>query len=948
MTSGRFQTAPFLVKLATATLAGLLLAGAGPALAAMELKEALAVQPYPAPPPTPAQVLIRNATIWTMTDAGIVLGTDLLLENGKIAAIGHNLRAGTDALLIDATGRHVTPGIVDAHSHSATEQLDLNEGVNSISSEVRVRDVLDQRSPQIYQQLAGGVTVAHVLHGSGNTIGGQNQIVKYRWGVERPDDLVFAAAPPTIKFALGENPTQAAFKGMPGAELRYPATRMGVSALIRSSFEAAAAYQREWQRYRALSKREQARVPPPRRDLRLEPLVEVLEGKRAVHTHSYRADEILMLMRLSEELGFRVTTFQHVLEGYRVADELAAYGASASTFSDWWSFKTEAFEAIPYNAALMTQRGVLTSLNSDDANLARRLNLEAAKMLHYGGLSREQAFAMVTINPARQLKIEDHVGSLATGKDADVVIWSGDPLSVYSRADMSFVDGKLRFSREADQAHRARVTEARERLAAEIRGDAAKPASGQAATEAATEAATGAPAGTLAAATVPAATPAPAINPPAPKFNYRFAPGAAAAGPVAIVGATVHTLEGPAIADGVVVFAGGRISAVGGPDTPIPASAGRIDAKGKHLWPSLIHLNTVLGISEIDSVPGSVDVAETGDSNADADVSQAVNAASTHFAVARSGGIGHALVVPGGGLVAGTTTLLRTDGWTWEEMSAVRQHSLALRFPEPPPPQYAIFMGPPKTLAERNKEVDDRVKTLDKLMNSAEAYGRAKRQAQAKDGKKGGRWDYDPQLDALQPVVSGERPLWVTAREKHAIEAVVNWAAKRKLRLVITDGRDAYLVADLLARHQVPVVLTNIVGEPPRPDDPYDTLYSLPAKLEAAGVLFAIASGTRAGGSSNARHITLFAGIAAADGLDREAAYRSLTLYPARILGLEQVLGSIAPGKSASLVLTDGDLLEASTNVEQVWIDGTRPSMDDVQKAAWRKWSARPSPPPPP
>lgn len=905
-----------------AALAGFLLAVSGQAPAAMELADALAVQPYPAPEPTPGQVLIRNATVWTMTESGIATRADVLIDRGKVVAVGPGLRAGAGALVIDGTGRHVTPGIVDAHSHSATEQLDLNEGVNSISSEVRVRDVLDARSPQIYQQLAGGVTVAHVLHGSGNTIGGQNAIIKYRWGVARPDDLVFEGAPPTIKFALGENPTQAAFKAMPGAKLRYPSTRMGIPALLRSSFEEAAAYQKEWQRYRALSKSAQSRVAPPRRDLRLEPLAEILEGKRAIHAHSYRADEILMLMRLSEELGFRVNTFQHVLEGYRVADELAAHGANASTFSDWWSFKSEAFAAIPYNAAILTQRGVLTSLNSDDANLARRLNLEAAKVVHYGGLSPEQALAMVTINPARQLKIDQWVGSLAPGKDADVVVWSGDPLSVYSRADLTFVDGQLRFSREADQAHRALVDEARARLAAEIRGDG-------------TKAAAVAPAGAAAPA---AGNPTP-LNPPAPAFNYRFAP-LPPGPPVAITGATVHTLEGPAIADGVVVFEGGRITAVGGPATPVPASAERVDARGKHLWPSLIHTNTVLGISEIDSVPGTVDVAETGETNADADVSQAVNAASTHFAVARSGGISHALVVPGGGLVAGTTTLLRTEGWTWEEMSAVRQHSLAIRWPEPPPPQYQIFMGPPKSLAERKKEAEDRVKTLDRLMDDAEAYGRAKKVAE----EKGRKWDFDPQLDALQPVIRGERPLWATAREKNAIEAVVGWAAKRGLRLVITDGRDAYLVAGLLAAHKVPVVLTNIVGEPPRPDDPYDTLNALPAKLEAAGVLFAIASGTRAGGSSNARHITLFAGIAAAHGLDREAAYRSITLYPARILGLDGVLGSIAPGKSASLVLTDGDLLEPATSVEQVWIDGTRPGMDDVQKEAWRKWSARPRP----
>ncbi|MGE3666505.1 MAG: amidohydrolase family protein, partial [Steroidobacteraceae bacterium] len=877
------------------------------------LDAALATQPYPAPPATPAQVLIRNGTVWTMDAAGVLEHADVLMENGRIAAIGRGLQAGKDALVIDATGRYVTPGIIDAHSHSATEQLDLNEGVNSISSEVRVRDVLDPHSRQIYDQLAGGVTVAHVLHGSGNPIGGQSALVKYRWGVHEPDELLFEGAPPTIKFALGENPTHAAFRaGMPrGADLRYPATRMGVSAFIRSNFELARQYQREWQHYESLSKREQARTPPPRRDLRLEPLVEILDGRRSIHSHSYRADEILMLMRLADEVGFKVGTFQHVLEGYRVADEMAAHGAGGSTFSDWWSFKMEAFDAIPWNAAIMEERGVLVSLNSDNSDLARRLNLEAAKMLHYGGLDPRHAFAMVTVNPAKQLGIDGRVGSLAAGKDADVVVWSGDPLSVFTRAELTFVDGKLGFDRARDLAHRADVAAARARLASELRGPNARE------------------------------TPPPAevagVNPPPPKVDYRWAPRAPAT-PVAIVGATVHTLEGPAIGNGVVVFANGRITAVGGAGTAIPAGAERIDATGKHLWPSLIHLNTVLGLSEIDSVPGSVDVSEAGDINADADSAVAVNAASTHFPVARSGGISHALVVPSGGLVGGTTTLLRTDGWTWEEMSAVRRAALALRWPEPPPPQYQIFLGPPKTLAERKKETDERVAKLDRLLDDAEAYGRAK-----SAGQQRGTWQYDAQFEALQPVVRGERPLWATAREKYAIEAVVRWAARRKLRLVITDARDAYLTTELLAKHQVPVVLSNIVGEPPRPDDPYDVLYSMPAKLEKAGVLFAIGSGTRSGGSGNARHISLFAGIASAYGLDREAAYRSITLNPAKILGLESVLGSIAPGKSASLALTDGDLLEAATTVEQIWIDGTKPSMDDVQKAAWRKWSGRPA-----
>ena len=875
----------------------------------MDLDTALALEPYPLPEPTPDRVLIQNATVWTQAADGIMENTDLLLENGKISAIGPDLNA-PDAMIIDAGGRHVTPGIVDAHSHSATEDLNINEGVNSVSAEVRVGDILDPRSRQLYQQLAGGVTTIHVLHGSANAIGGQNVIIKLRWGARAPDELVFDGAPATIKFALGENPKQSAFSAM-GREPRYPATRMGVSALIRASFARATQYRDEWRAYEGLSRRKQSREVPPRRDLQLEALAEVLAGERYVHSHAYRADEILMLMRLAEEIGFQVSAFHHVLEGYKVADEMAAHGAGGSTFSDWWSFKMEAFEAIPYNAAIMQSRGVLTSLNSDNADLARRLNLEAAKMLRYGGLDPADALAMVTINPARQLRIDDRIGSLEVGKDADLVIWSGDPLSVFSIAESTFVDGQLLFDRKSDLEHRERVTAAREILAQEIRGGENKDA------EAAAELV--------------------GTNPPARDMGYRMSPDAPA-GAVAIVGATLHTLEGPTIPDGVVVFEGGRITAVGDAGTPVPESAERFDARGKHLWPGIIHTNTVLGISEIDSVAGSVDVAETGDTNADIDVSIAINAASAHFPVARSGGITHAIVTPRGGAVAGSNALVRTAGWTWDEMAAVRRHSLVLRWPDAIPARYAALLGPPKSPADLRKESEERLEELDDLLIAAKAYGKAKQAA-----KDAGRvWDFDPQLDALQPVVEGRRPVWVSAREKSAIEAAVGWAVENKLRIVIMGGRDAYLVTDLLVRHQIPVVLRNIVGEPPREDDPYDVLYSLPARLEAAGVEFSIASGTFSGGSSKAHNITLYAGIAAAHGLDREAAYRSITLYPARILGVDDVLGSIAPGKSASFVLTDGDLLEPATSIEQVWIDGARPSMDDVQKAAYRKWDARP------
>jgi len=888
------------------------------AVAEMDRQLALQTGTYPQPAMNDGSVLIRNATLWTLEANEPLSNTDLLIRGGKIAAIGRNLDAPSNARVIDASGKHVTPGIIDAHSHSATEDLNINEGVYSVSSEVRVGDILDPHSAEIYLQLAGGVTTIHVLHGSANTIGGQNVIMKMRWGAQTPEELVFNAAPPTIKFALGENVKQSAFAGPQfggNRDARYPATRMGVAALIRNSFTRAKQYREEWARYESLSGRQQSRVPPPRVDLQLEALVEILEGGRYVHTHAYRADEILMLMRLADEIGFKVDTFQHVLEGYKIADELAAHGAAGSTFSDWWSFKMEAYEAIPYNAAIMEQRGVLTSLNSDDSNLARRLNYEAAKMLRYGGVPPMKALAMVTLNPARQLHIEDRVGSLAVGKDADIVIWNGEPLSIYARAETTFVDGQMRFDRQADLAHRANVSTARELLISEIRGDDSAQESDDSDAEQASKADA-------------------QRNPTAQQTTYTFSPFAPA-DPAAIVGATVHTLEGKTIENGVVLFAQGRITAIGDASLPVPQGVQRYDASGKHLWPGIIHTNTVLGISEIDSVAGSVDVAETGDINADADVSVAVNSNSRHLPVARSAGITHAVVVPTGGTLAGTTSLIRTDGWTWEEMAAARNHSLVIRWPDAIPPRYAALLGKPKTLEERIKASDELIEKLDDLFDAATAYDVAVQNSEQPV-------EFDPQLAALQPVVNGQRPLLVSANDKFAIEAAADWATGRGLRIVILGAKDAYLTTELLAERQIPVILPAIADDPPRDDDPYDVLYSLPAKLEAAGVPFAIASGTRSGGSSNARHLTLFAGMAAAYGLDREAAYRSVTLYPARMLGLDHVLGSIAPDKSASFVLTDGDLLEPGTIIEQVWIDGIQASMDDVQKAAWRKWGARP------
>lgn len=427
--------------------------------------------PPPGPLASPAAVLVKGATIWTCGPQGVLERADLLARDGKIVAVGKDLAAPAGAREIDAAGRHLTPGIIDAHSHSAAAG-NVNEGTRSVTAEVRVADILDPDDVEIERLLAGGVTAANVLHGSANAIGGQNAVIKMRPGAS-PSGLLLEGAVPGIKFALGENPKQSNWGG--GELTRYPKSRMGVEEVIRQSFLAARDYRAEWDRYRSAPA---GTLPPPRRDLQLEALAEVLAGTRQVHAHAYRQDEILALLRLADEFGVRIAAFQHVLEGYKVGRELAAHGAGASAFSDWWAYKFEVYDGIPYNGALMHRDGVIVSFNSDSDELARRLNLEAAKAVKYGGVPAAEALAFVTCNPAKQLGLEARIGSLEPGKDADFVLWSGDPLSTRSIAEQTWVDGRLRFDRSADLDRRAALEAERDALLAAARG-AAKDGGGR-------------------------------------------------------------------------------------------------------------------------------------------------------------------------------------------------------------------------------------------------------------------------------------------------------------------------------------------------------------------------------------------------------------------------------------------------------------------------------------
>ena len=423
-----------------------------------------------APPDSSPVIVIQNATILTVTKGTIERGS-ILIKDGKIAEVGPTVKAPKDATVIDAEGKFVTPGIIDCHSHIAIVGS-VNEGSISVSSIANTAEVLNSDDIDIYRDLAGGVTTANILHGSANSIGGQTVVIKLRWG-QPASKLPFEGALPGIKFALGENPKRSNFS-VPGQPKRYPATRMGVEETIRAAFTEARDYKNAWDAYSKKVAGGDKKALPPRRDLRLDPLVEVLEGKRYVHSHCYREDEILMLMRVGKEFGFKVRTFQHVLEGYKVADELAAAGVGASTFSDWWAYKVEAYDAIPYSAALMTRRGVLVSINSDDAEEATHLNQEAAKSMKFGGLTHDEALKLVTINPAIQLGIDKRVGSIEVGKDADLVIYNHDPLSAYAVVQKTLIDGRVLFDRDKDIAGRAALEKEKKDLLAREKAAAKK------------------------------------------------------------------------------------------------------------------------------------------------------------------------------------------------------------------------------------------------------------------------------------------------------------------------------------------------------------------------------------------------------------------------------------------------------------------------------------------
>ena len=860
---------------------------------------------------------IRNATLVTVTRGTIANGT-IVLRDGKIAALGTNVQIPAGAEVVDGTGKFVSPGIIDCHSHIAADSI--NEGGTTVSSMTGIEDVFNPTDIDIYRDLGGGLTVANVLHGSANPIGGKNFVIKLRWGKTRTEDFAFEGALPGIKFALGENPKRSG-GGAGGRQgngpLRYPGTRMGVEYVIRDAFNRARIYQHEWQDYDRRNKAGE-KVTAPRRDLQLEPLVEILEGKRLVHAHSYRADEILMLLRVAEEFGFKIQTLQHVLEGYKVAKEIAAHGAGASTFSDWWGYKIEAVDAIPYNAAIMTKKGVTVSINSDSAEHARRLNTEAAKSMRYGGLTEDEAIAMVTINPAKQLRIDNRVGSLETGKDGDVVIWNHHPLSSYAIVERVFIDGQKYYDRMDDQQRLTELARAKSTLTG---GEERRPTTteqpragsgGPSADNSSADGARSVQSG--------AGQPADSGAFPPTKLQSR--------GVLAITNAKIVPVSRPVIERGTIVIRDGLIADIGA-NVSVPAGAQVIDAAGAEVYPGFIDARTDLGLTD-PGAGGFSDANEILDFNPQLRPNVAFHNDSDAIPVARASGITTVALTPGGGLLGGQVAVMDLDGWTYEESTVVPSVGVSFQFPSiGGGGRGGGFGAPPqdRTFDDLKKERDARLDRVAKLLDDARAYAKAA----------GPNRPRDLQLESLVPIVERRLPLITQANNERSIRDAVAFADRAKVRMVIAAGPEAALVAPLLKEKNIPVILTNVLDLPSREDLPHQASYAAAAELARTGVKFTFAVTSE----TNVRLLPYNAAMSVAWGLSREDALKALTLNAAEILGLSDRLGSLETGKIGNLFIAKGDPLEVRTPITHVVIAGRNVPLDNKHLALYERYMKR-------
>lgn len=882
-------------------------------------------------------LLIQNIdTIWTATGQ-VLAGADILIVDGVIRELGTGLRVPSGAQVVDGSGMTAIPGIVDEHSHIAMSAS--NEFTAPLVPEVRVIDALQPDDFGIYRALSGGITTARIMHGSSNPVGGQSAVIKTRWGMEDTHDLLLPGAPRFVKFALGENVTR---KGSGfGNDARFPHSRQGVEAIYRQAFTAAREYREAWRAYEANPR---GAAVPPRRDLRLEALTEIMEGKIRVHAHSYRSDEILMLMRVAEEFGFRIDVFTHVLEGFKVAAEMAEHGAAGSTFTDWWQYKREAFDATPYNAALMHEAGVLTGINTDIPWLQSFMVAEIAKPVKYGGVSREDALRMFTLNPARMMHIDDKVGSLEVGKQGDVVLLSGSPFDSFTRVEKTIVDGIVYYDLSAEEETRGERIITQDLISPATSDPAVSSAPGSGAGAAMDSPAEAGSAGAAMDSPAGASPAHPAMDSPA-GAGASSGPSAGTPAPrpqeavTALVGGTVHPVSGPAIPNGVVVISGGTIQAVGTRSAiQIPAGARQVDVSGQHVYPGLIDAVSNLGLLEFGQVGQATDLLEVGRYNPHVRAIAAVQPHYPDLQVARMNGITAAGVAQATGTIQGTMGVVAiNDQDTWERVAIQTDGPLLVDFP-------VNGSGPD----DQEPELDgERVEELMEAFTRALEYDASPSVANVPTRRfEANDWGGDRVfLEAMGPAVRGEVPVIIRADTEWEIRHVLLFLEEfPMLRGVILGGREASEVAEELAAAGVPVILNHDAAYQPTPDRDLSITasYRNAARLVAAGVTVGFSSDEGSGGDGLVRNLPYTAAWSVAFGLPEEAALRAVTLNNARILGLEDRMGSLEPGKRADVIVTDGSPLQMLTTIRHMFVGGVEVDpMDNKHTRLYEEFRGR-------
>ena len=833
-------------------------------------------------------LLLRGGTLYRMDGSEPSLG-DLLIVDGRLEAVGGEIAAPAEARVLDATGWHLMPGIIDAHSHLAMDAI--NEGSMAITAECRMSDMLHAGSVGIFRAAAGGTAIAQALHGSANPIGGQSAIWELDYAADSIAELLVPGADRQIKFALGENVKQSNWSSAWGK--RFPNSRLGVQAVYLRAFTAAHDYAER----RRLA--DAGELPHFRRDLRLEVLADILDNVVHVQCHSYRADELLMFLDVCRRFGIDAPTFQHVLEGYKVAPELAADGAMASTFSDWWAYKFEVRDAIPWNVEIMHKAGVTVSINSDSDEMIRRLNTEAAKGRLYGGLSDEEAMATCTVNSARQLRLDSVMGSLEVGKQGTVSVFDGPPLSGYSRPVLTLVRGRVVFLAAEDRDRRWQEYAAEVAAFArdvEVQAEGFEQPFDAASSDSSGVASAGA-------ASAPSRPMAPWTANGRGKSTW-------------IRGATVHTMtEEPFV--GSVLLRDGLIAEVhrgqASVDYEDRMEAEVLDARGLHLYPDFINSMDRTGLYEIGAVRASRDDIETGRDQPDLSTATAIHADSAHHHVTRMTGVAYVLSRPDFGRIRGRGALIQMEGITTPDMVVQPDLGLFVRFPRVD--RFEQEDGP---------EVPDGIEELDDWFDRALQYGEKLDRFAAAERQAFGR---DLRLEALLPYARGEQPVFLEANEATTLMAARSWAQERDLDVVYVGAREAWKVAGYLGADRAKVVIGPIHRLPGSRYSPYDSPFRNAMVLRAAGCVVSFTTND----PEVTRNLPFQAATEAAWGGDREAALRSITLDAARLLGVADRIGSIEVGKVGSVFLTAGDPLELEHPVEAMWIGGGRVELTSKQ-----------------